>query len=228
MKFEPFARVPAFEVDGDFARPDEALERRVRQIWDAEKQRRGDALFDGTMLSVSDFSPARWRLERVPYRYFLAQMRVPELKKNLGVLPLAITGMVTLAEGKLMGRRSRDVVVEPGVVEFAPAGGLDQEDIVGTVVDPLTGFRREWREEIGFDWPEGGELRVVGRCPDPVAGPIDLIVTGRLDLPLEEVVRRHRESGSHEYEELVAVPAGGPLPSGAGGISKSLFAAGLV
>jgi len=228
MKFERFVQVPAFEVDGEYAPPAAALERRVQEIWDLEKQQRGDALFDGVMLSVVEFTSARWRMQRTRYRYFLAQLREPALKNELCVLPLAVTGMVTIAEGKLMGRRSRDVVIEPGVFEFAPAGGLDEDDVAGVGVDPSRGFVREWREELGFEWPGGSGLEVVGWCRDPVAGPIDLIVSSHLEMRLEAVQRGHHASGSREYEELVAVPAGGPLPEGAGEISMALFAAGLV
>lgn len=228
MKFERFVQAPVFEVDGEYAPPEVALERRVQEIWDLEKHQRGAALFDGVMLNVVEFTPTRWRMERTRYRYFLAQMRDPALKDALCVRPLAITGMVTIAEGKLMGRRSSDVVVEPGVFEFAPAGGLDEDDVAGVSVDPSRGFVREWREELGFDWPRGNEAKMIGYCPNPVSGPIDLIVTARLDMPLEAVRQRHREGGSREYEELIAVPAGGPLPEKAGDISRALFAAGLV
>ena len=128
----------------------EVLER-VATIWEAEKSKRGKALFNGSLFSIDSVSPTEITGWLAEYRWFLAQRRDPALRRALCVHPLGVTGVLCCADGVVLGRRAGSVEMDAGLWELVPSGSVD-----GSVTGPdgeidLRGhLLTELKEEIGI------------------------------------------------------------------------------
>lgn len=183
---------------------DDAVEARVAEIWEAERHRRGDRLYDGVLLDLVDRDGGQWECRSVRYRHLVAASVDKEMASLLNIRALGVTGCIACEGGYVIGRRADHVLQEPGRLEFAPAGGLDDEDIGGEGVDPLGALTREWTEEIGGELaPLAEPARMAAVIEDEEAGVVDLIYTARLDQTAEEIAAIHRANGSGEYAELL-------------------------
>lgn len=191
--------------------PDAGSLERVEVIWQAERTRRGDALFDGGLVSIAGpIGPvmAGWL---APYRWFLAQRRDPTLAAVLEVRPLAVTGILSLAAGVAIGRRAGHLEQDAGLWELVPSGGVDAQAITpGGMVDPGEALLRELAEEIGIDRhalsaPPRAQMLV----EDPVSQVIDVAMALALPPPwtAERVIAVQAASAGREHETLRIIPA---------------------
>jgi GNAT superfamily N-acetyltransferase len=184
----------------DHTEVSDATEAVVQRIWVDEFTRLpGTKLFDGTIYSVARHSPAELVIRAVPYRYFVAQARRPELFEELQIQPLAVAGVLRCADGVVLGRRSADVRQDPGMWEPVPSGGLDRPDAAHQVLIEL-------QEELGLARSD------VASC-DVVALLIDIdtrvhVVVFALETPLgsADVRSAHSVAATDEYAELAVVP----------------------
>jgi hypothetical protein len=99
--------------------------RRVEEIWRAEKNRRGGALFNGPMFSIETAESHRIVGRLADYKLFLAQRRDPRLYETLRVRPLAVTGLLFCEGGVIFGCRASHVEQDAGLRELVPSGGID-------------------------------------------------------------------------------------------------------
>jgi hypothetical protein len=152
----------------------------------------------------------------VPYRWFVAQCAEPGLQAILRVAPLAVTGRVLTADGRLVfGLRSVHNTQDPGSWELAPSGGVDPSArTVAGVLDPEVTLQQELDEELGVHAAEVFDATCVGLAVDPDAHVHDLVYDVAITLTAEQLrarstTRRHVEHDAFEYPELHEAP--GPL-----------------
>jgi 8-oxo-dGTP pyrophosphatase MutT (NUDIX family) len=139
------------------------VERRVRTLWNAAARRPNARLVDGSLFSLTD--PWLGESEEMTgrftaYRYYLAQRLDPTLADTLRIRPLAVTAIVSCADGLVVGKRSTNATQDPGAWEFFPAGGLEPDCLRSDdSLDPATQVRKELREEIGIEVGEDLKLQ---------------------------------------------------------------------
>jgi hypothetical protein len=101
-----------------------ATEKKIEEIWESEKAKRGNKLFNGPLLSLIRLEGTVLEARVVDYRSYLAQTRAPELFSELGIRALAVSGLVA-AEGKIaFGRRATHLTQDAKKWELVPSGGL--------------------------------------------------------------------------------------------------------
>lgn len=198
---------PAFTVEVQKPPPPlaAALEARIEEIWQAERRRLGERLFNGPVLSLVACTPNRLQVRYADYRQLVARRRAPELAAALQLRPLAVTGLFTCHDGVVFGRRAAHLANDPGAWETAPSGGLahpepqrqvleELEEELGLSADqvsPPQAFGMLWAAADGWEEADGVH-DILFRLTSPKSG--------------AEIVAAHRNSGSDEYSELAIVP----------------------
>ena len=141
--------------------PGAGCEREIDLVWEAERARRGDALHDGLIFSVSSISPHRIFGHFVPYRWLVAQRRRPDLAIQLGIRPLAVSGLLRCRDGVIFGARNRDSEQDPGCWELVPSGGVGPAtNRPNGTLAPERQVIEELAEEVGL-----GPAQVAGIGP---------------------------------------------------------------
>lgn len=193
-----------YPIDPDFtvvAAPPFAVaaadEGAVAAIWEAQKRRRGDALFDGSLWLVVAHDRKRLVLAPARYRYAMARRFDNPLGRRLGISPAGVTGLLLCRDGLVLGRRAAHVTV-PNRWEAAPAGSLDSPD-------PATLLVNEIGEELGIPPARLGPPGALGLVEDTGSGVMDLVFRVACDLAGAEVEAAWRASGCREYRELAVV-----------------------
>jgi 8-oxo-dGTP pyrophosphatase MutT (NUDIX family) len=124
---------------------------RIEEIWNQEKARRGEKLFNGQLFSIHQSGPeliVGWMAE---YRHFLAQRRDPDLHSALKIRPLAVSGVLTCKDGIVFGRRSGRTEMDANLWELVPSGSIDDASINdGGQPDLGRSLLRELAEETGI------------------------------------------------------------------------------
>lgn len=144
----PFFSEPKMEIFPKRDRYDKNLEDIVDRIWENEMRENGTLLHNGSILSLRDFDGITFHFEITQYKYFIAQLRQPELIKEINILPVGVTGITTAGEYILIGKRSNFVSMNPNHYELAPAGSLDSNMSINQQVI------KEMEEEIGIPQQE--------------------------------------------------------------------------
>jgi len=124
---------------------DAALAARVDALFEAERARRGGALWNGALLAFVAREGSLVRGRFVEYKRFLAQRLDPSLAAALDVVPLAVGGLLRRAGAVAFGRRPGDVTQYPGFLELAPSGGLGRSSALR---DGTIDFRRQLLDEL--------------------------------------------------------------------------------
>lgn len=184
--------------------PPEAILARVETLWQEERAQRGGALFEGRLFSLGRTSGSHLEVWEAPYRWWVAQRRQPSLRALLRVHPLAVTGICHLAGGYVLAQRSARTTQDPGLWEFAPAGGV--ADLCRGPPPVILAERQvlaELHEELNLD--EGclaGSPRPVFLLHDPAEGVTDVAYELSLTLTPGELEDRFLKRDSREYEAL--------------------------
>lgn len=172
----------------------------VDSLWTVEKAARGDRLFDGVALCLSDHAPDCLTLLPRRYRHALAARRRPELRPALRASPTGVIGLVSCRDGLLIGRRARHLAAAPGRWEPAPAGTLDQPDPEAVLVAELA-------EELGLAGADIGRPLPLALVHDVAQDVHDIIFTVACPLDAAAVRRAHAGAPHHdEYDELAILP----------------------
>ncbi|MCU1279435.1 MAG: hydrolase, partial [bacterium] len=147
---EPLTTALEIAVSDEPQALDADLQQAVDASW-TEELRAHPNRFDGPLLSYLGRDGNRLRGRFIPYRQFLAQRRSPSLRGRLGVVPLAVTGLV-VCEGHVAWARRGDAVTQyPGWWELVPSGGIDRAQLRSDgTVDHVAQLLRELHEETGI------------------------------------------------------------------------------
>jgi hypothetical protein len=139
-----------------------AIEKEVDRIWGVAKEASGARLFNGLLFSVEQLASDTVRGCLIEYRMYLAQLRRPELYSELGVRPLAVTGLLRNREGLFFGLRSSSLAQQADRWELIPAGGIDATTLTSdSRVQPHRQLLAELEEEVGIKCVEVEPPRLV-------------------------------------------------------------------
>ncbi|MGD9681655.1 MAG: hypothetical protein AB7W16_10760 [Candidatus Obscuribacterales bacterium] len=154
-------------------------------------------LFDGQALFVDSIGNLEISLFQLPYRFLYAQRRSPQLREQLNLRPIAVSG-VCLSDGKmLLGVRSRSATQYPGFLELVPSGGLGD---LGEHLDYKHRLIEELEEETSIARTSVIEISTIGICFDQEENTYDLCCRILLQdgLSLEQT-----SSPKEEYSDLI-------------------------
>lgn len=182
---------------------------RVEEIWQAEKARRGDALFNGPLFSIDCSSADQiigWLAE---YSWFLAQRRDPSLYPLLKVRPLGITGVLRCADGIIFGRRGRYVEMDADLWELVPSGGVDGSTVDSTgQIDLGAHLLIEMTEETGISATAvSAPPLAFAMVEDRSSRVTDIGLVLQTKLSASQVNELFAALENREYVELKVVPA---------------------
>jgi hypothetical protein len=195
----PLGPAITIEILAPFRAP-EALERRIDEIWAAERERRAGALSNGPVYSLDAAIAGRLRIRRAEYRHVIAQRCAPELVDlGLRLRPLAVTGVLFCTDGVALGRRGGQVAADASLWEPAPAGGLSQPD-------PARQIFEELREEVGLEQAQIDACDICGLVEDHRSGVVDIVFRLIASVRTEEIQAAHGTRATNEYSELAVVP----------------------
>lgn len=187
-----------------------SLSRQIDTLWQQERARRGDALFNGSLLTLvgpgAKEQLARHRsiaAARTEYRLFVAQTREPALYEHLSIRPLAVTGIVRVGGEILLGRRAHNVTQDAGCWEFSPSGGLTAVACsAGGLVDPALQILQELEEEGNIPSSAVQKVTVLALMIDHAAHVHDIVLELKLSLTASEIADYCAARGSREYSDF--------------------------
>lgn len=150
-------------------------------------------LFDSPAYALISVSPTLIQVARYSYRIFWAQWQEAALRQEMGLLPIGVRGVVR-CEGRIaLGRRPHWVGLAPGLLEFAPAGSLDDDHLLEGRLDYRGQILQELEEEVGAELESVCSVQPLMLSRSEMVA--DLILRIELDRP-------PTREGS-EYEELL-------------------------
>ncbi|NQV81933.1 MAG: hypothetical protein HQ495_15355 [Alphaproteobacteria bacterium] len=181
--------------------------REVERLWQIERARRGNAVFNGPVLSAIEVSQGGIRVCLAEYRHLIAQRARPDLFEALNIRPVAVSGLLECIGGLVFGRRADAVTQHPGLWELVPSGGVEAHgESVGGTVDFRAHILKELEEEIGATRNDITAIKPFCIVEDSESHVIDIGVYLRSELTAEEIILRHWRSATREYDELQIVP----------------------
>lgn len=152
-RYKPQAASNEFEVIVDPDMPlvlsEQKLKTEVDACWENLK-RHGTNLYDGLIFSANIFEKHRIIGCFIPYRYYVAWRRRPELRSKIPIKPLCVSGITHTYDEILIGKRAPHVHLFPNHYEFAPSGGVDKESEKNGRIDYCDLVLRELNEETGL------------------------------------------------------------------------------
>lgn len=173
----------------------EELQSLVDQIWNSEKKKKGDVLFNGKILSIEAVNSQLLTGRFVSYKMYVAQALRKDLKDRLGICPLGVSGVVIKGNKVLIGKRSSWVTRYSGFYECAPSGSLDTNFVHEKEIDFLSQLKAELFEETGMVLNSSEHFTPFALIQDPKLPIADLCAFVCL---LED----HEFQVSQEYPEL--------------------------
>ena len=177
----------------------------VASIWDEERRRR-PALFNGRVFCADTIGHDEIVGHWTEYRRVLAQVRQPSLFEALGIRSLAVNGLITCADGLVLGRRSADAVYLPGYWQAAPAGSVEAEP--GDEPDLDRQVLVELREELGLTPADVTAMRPVLAIEHADTRIVDVGFLLETHRTFREIERLHRAAGNTEYDDLLLIAPG--------------------
>lgn len=170
----------------------------VETTWKLEKTKRPN-IFNGPILNVLEFDRKRVIGFYVEYKYLIAQFRNPELKKNLNIHPVCISGVTFSGNKILFGKRSWNVTQSVNAFELVPSGGVDTHGLKEGEVEILKQFQQELEEEAGLK-----EIQSC-RCFELVYSPDDSLFDICAEIQLKRSASKQLPKQNSEYSEFVWV-----------------------
>ncbi|MHC5065186.1 MAG: NUDIX hydrolase [Planctomycetota bacterium] len=177
--------------------------RDIDEIWARESSGPAARVHDGQIFNLSRHADGVFEGCFVPYRRWVAQRAEPSLKSKLAIKPLAVCALARCGDALLFGRRSEQVLQEPGVWELAPAGGLSLEsrDVTGKV-DPALQVLIELDEELAIKPDQIEHMQAFALIDDQVEGVCEIAYKIELDTNVQIA-----NGNKGEYGEVALVPA---------------------
>jgi len=183
-----------------------ALEQEVDRLWRAACRARPH-IFNGRIFSIDDIAPDIISGHWSEFRRSLAQINQPELYDELKVRSLAVNGVISCADGVLIGRRSSHAVYQAGQWQLPPAGSVDQSaEAPDGSINVSSQLLQELQEELGVS-PECIEgFTPLCLVEHPRTGVTDFGIEMRTSISSAELLAAHAASGNPEYEEMHVLP----------------------
>lgn len=180
---------------------------RIDAIWTKEKAERGDTLFDAPLFDLHERDGATLRGAYVPYRYFVAQRRDPELRAQLNITPVGVAGILRVGDGLVLGRRDQASEIDAGRWESVPSGGLDDANRMDDGrVDARAQLLDELGEEVGLTPTDISSIRSLGMIHDGRDGVSELAFEMTTELDFDAIRAKHAALETEEYSEVRWLP----------------------
>lgn len=175
------------------------IDTQVDAVWRMVSRERPH-LFDGPVMTVVSLDGDRIVLAHARYRQVLAAQSNSLLHQSLALRTLAVSGILSCADGFVFGRRGRHVTQSPGQWELVPSGTMEAPSD-GSAPDFSRQILRELHEEIGL--AEGAVVRApLGAIEDTEIGVIDVVLPIFTKASGSDVIAAHRKTASNEYIAL--------------------------
>lgn len=193
---EPVPRGDAVRIHvGPRQEPTGEVAGRIARIWD-ELRAANDRFYDGPILRVLSVDPERAEVlcRRDTFRALAVSPRL-----GLGIRQLGVTGIVTARDSGgrphvVLGRRSAETRIYPGLWELAPSGGVKPPppNVEHLTLDDLAvALAEEADEELGMGLPPR-HARLIAFLRDELACSVDAVL--RFDL--DEIIDPRRSAGA--------------------------------
>lgn len=171
----------------------------VDDLWLIERKLKGHHLFDGTVFSALHYDEKGLQGHFVPYKYYLAQQRAPQLRQSLKITPVAVTGITRLNGNLLVAKRALWVTQYPDFYELAPSGGITPRCVEGRLVHLNEQIFEELFDEVGITRSCVETLDFFSLIHEKESGNIELCA----ELMAKPLML---QSVSGEYSQLLSVP----------------------
>ncbi len=172
------------------------IAREVDACWESAK-RQGADLYDGSIFSVHTVTPQKIIGGFVPYRYYVAWRKRPEIRSKVPLKPLSISGITHSRDEVLIGKRSLHIHQYPGQYEFAPSGGVDKESESNGLIDYTSLVLRELEEDTGIVSADVSRVQLFSLIEDLQEQSLELC----FDIEIHGSFSCN--SSSHEYSVLM-------------------------
>lgn len=140
-------------------------------------------LYDGTIYHVDRYSKSALNIQPIPFRFFYAQNKMPELQTILNIHVLAVSGLLCFKDGICIGKRKGGLTY-PDFWECVPSGMV--EGACTHEVDLHNQLMREYKEELPeLTYPD--EIKIFGLYYDKPTSTIDIIFKMKLNKSWKEV-----------------------------------------
>lgn len=191
------------------AAPAQQVLARIDAIWDEEQRRRGNAMTNGRIFSVSRRDGPVFSVWETQYKWWIAQRCDPMLFRTLAVRPLAVSGVLRLAQGLAFARRSECNTQDAGLWELPPSGGID--DICrrrGGVIAADAQILAELKEELDIP-PQAlaAAPAAFAIMEDDADHVVDIVFDLRVNLSAKELLERFAAMANREYTALCVIDA---------------------
>jgi len=187
-----------------------SLDAEVERLWQKARARLAGALFNGRVFSADAITATRLSGHLTEFRRIVAQFAQPELHAELRLRPLAVNGIVRVAGGILIGRRSVRTAYQAGMWQLPPAGSVDAGAVDGQGrIDLVAQLLRELAEEVGIAAAREEVGQPLCIVEHPGTHVLDIGIPVRVALDEATVLTQHARLGNGEYEPLRIVPEPG-------------------
>lgn len=150
-----------------------ALKQDIDSCWNLLQQQ-GTCLYEGWIFSVDAWNFSSIKGHFIPYRYYAAWYRQPDLRTYLEIKPLSASAITHTQEQVLIGKRSASVLQYPGFFEFPPSGGIDLESRKEDTIDHKGLILKELHEETGITQKQVKAVTLFALLEDIEEGTLDL------------------------------------------------------
>lgn len=123
MRFIPLRKAHIVEIPWQKPKKSKTLER-IHEIWAEESKKR--LLYNGFIFCLTSYDEISLTGSYVPYKFLLAQMKDPVIRKEYILYPLGVSGLVVCGNEILIGRRSSFVSQHKGYLECIPSGSFEK------------------------------------------------------------------------------------------------------
>ena len=170
----------------------------------------GPTLFNGALYSVMDIQPDRITVRPTEFKQFYAQNQDDSLFVELGIRPLACTGVVRCEGGLVFGKRSESVMLNQGFWELVPSGVFDDaaKSQDGTLSTQAV-FTTELVEELGIPESVSSTEDVLIALEDKEQRSVDLILGASVSISTAGVHKYFSDRETNEYSDVKVVPIEG-------------------
>ncbi|MEL0106317.1 MAG: hypothetical protein VW802_05160 [Rhodospirillaceae bacterium] len=176
---------------------------RASAIWAAEKQKRGEDLFDGHIFNVTDITREVLTGHFIDYSLSLAQYCEPALFEELAVRSLAVSGIVTCPQGIVFGLRNENLTADAGMWELVASGGVDKSvRLKNGTVDVREQFLNELHEEVNIPPEAVEEMFTSLLLEDSLTHVCDIVIEAKLSIGVEQIYPLFNECGREEYVSI--------------------------
>ena len=183
------------------------VQKTIDSIWDREKEKRGDELFNGRLFNVTEVSRETITGFYIDYAVSVAQYHEPSLFDALSVRPLSVSGLVTLQQGTVFGLRNENLTTDAGLWELAPSGGVDDSVRLDDGTIDIGGqFLNELGEELNIPADAAEQIAPIALLEDSQTHVCDIVVEARLSIGAEMLFPLFNECGREEYVSIDVIP----------------------